>query len=362
MTQTPPTERPLVTFALFAYNQEDYIREAIEGAFAQTYEPLEIILSDDCSSDRTFEIMQEMAAAYEGPHEVLLNRNESNLGTASHVQTVFELSSGILFVVAAGDDISIQERTEVLVDTWISAGKPEGALHSGSKIFRGNQILRSQDAKATRFPHDPLDGMTHGWWLPAAAPTCAYTRSIFDRFRPLIGGSIIEDLPLFFRVALTGKFTHTNRPLVHCRRHDKNAGTGYTIDSPERWNRFMHSKIIAFLTIRRDLTEWSGEIDSRVSKRIERRILNTLISAPPLFLPETQSINRLERALLAFRMIKAEAVSRTLRERIIFSLDFFGYRAHRKIGGVLRSSIECIRHRIRRQSLTRSSTPERPER
>ena len=37
------TDRPLVTFALFAYNQEDYIREAVEGAFAQTYEPLEII-------------------------------------------------------------------------------------------------------------------------------------------------------------------------------------------------------------------------------------------------------------------------------------------------------------------------------
>ena len=33
------TERPLMTFALFAYNQEKYIREAVVGAFAQTYEP-----------------------------------------------------------------------------------------------------------------------------------------------------------------------------------------------------------------------------------------------------------------------------------------------------------------------------------
>ena len=48
----PTPDRPLVTFALFAYNQEQYIREAVEGAFSQTYEPLEIILSDDCSSDR----------------------------------------------------------------------------------------------------------------------------------------------------------------------------------------------------------------------------------------------------------------------------------------------------------------------
>ena len=52
---------PLVTFALFAYNQEAFIREAVASALSQTYEPLEIILSDDCSTDRTFAIMQELA-------------------------------------------------------------------------------------------------------------------------------------------------------------------------------------------------------------------------------------------------------------------------------------------------------------
>ncbi len=37
------TDRPLVTFAISAYNQEKFIHEAVEVAFAQTYEPLEII-------------------------------------------------------------------------------------------------------------------------------------------------------------------------------------------------------------------------------------------------------------------------------------------------------------------------------
>ena len=77
------TERPLVTFALFAYNQERFIREAVEGALSQDYSPLQIILSDDCSIDRTYEIMREMAAAYEGSHEIVLNRNEENLGLAA---------------------------------------------------------------------------------------------------------------------------------------------------------------------------------------------------------------------------------------------------------------------------------------
>ena len=75
------TDQPMVTFALFAYNQEKYIREAVKGAFSQTYEPLEIILSDDCSGDRTYEIMKEMAKEYDGPHRVILNRLDKNIGT-----------------------------------------------------------------------------------------------------------------------------------------------------------------------------------------------------------------------------------------------------------------------------------------
>jgi glycosyltransferase involved in cell wall biosynthesis len=36
-------ERPLITFALLAYNQERLIREAVEHAFSQTYSPIEKI-------------------------------------------------------------------------------------------------------------------------------------------------------------------------------------------------------------------------------------------------------------------------------------------------------------------------------
>ena len=115
-------EKPLVTFALFAYNQEQFVREAVEGAFAQTYEPLEIILSDDCSTDRTFEIMQAMAAGYEGPHRVLARKTEANRGPLLHVAEVAELAHGALLVLAAGDDVSKEKRTSVLVSAWLATG------------------------------------------------------------------------------------------------------------------------------------------------------------------------------------------------------------------------------------------------
>lgn len=105
--------RPLITFVLLAYNQERFIREAIEGAFSQTYTPLEIILSDDCSTDQTFEIMKRMASEYEGSHTIIINHNEVNNGLSNHFNRIIEQSHGEIIICAAGDDISLPDRTKL---------------------------------------------------------------------------------------------------------------------------------------------------------------------------------------------------------------------------------------------------------
>ena len=69
-----------VTFALLCYNQEKFIREALRGAFRQDYQPLEILISDDHSTDASFDILREEVANYSGPRTVRLVRNGENLG------------------------------------------------------------------------------------------------------------------------------------------------------------------------------------------------------------------------------------------------------------------------------------------
>ena len=103
-------DSPLITFVLVAYDQEQFIAEAVQGAFSQTYSPLEIILSDDCSPDRSFKIMQAQAKAYQGPHEVHVRRNQQNLGLIQHINSLMQLVNGELVVIAAGDDVSLPSR------------------------------------------------------------------------------------------------------------------------------------------------------------------------------------------------------------------------------------------------------------
>lgn len=181
MTETPqpPQDRPLVTFALFAYNQERYIREAVEGAFAQTYEPLEIILSDDCSSDRTFEIMQEMAAEYEGPHDVRARRNPKNMNVAPHVLKVLREAKGDFFVLAAGDDVSDPLRTKKIIEFFQETGAT--GVHSGCRLIDdvGNVIaekyIATGDLHVRYWFHVDQSSFVHG-------ATSAYSRKVMNYF------------------------------------------------------------------------------------------------------------------------------------------------------------------------------------
>ena len=109
---------PKVSFALTCYEHEDFVRDAVRGALAQDYEPLEILFSDDCSPDATFDILEEEVSRYDGPHTLSMNRNTTNLGI-EHFDKVMTLARGDFVVFAHGDDISMPHRTRRLVDAWI---------------------------------------------------------------------------------------------------------------------------------------------------------------------------------------------------------------------------------------------------
>lgn len=170
---------PLVTFALFAYNQENFIREAIESAFAQRYSPLEIILSDDCSSDKTFEIMQEMADAYVGQHVVTVRQSSTNKGLLQHVLDVVALSKGLYFVLAAGDDISKPNRCEVIVESFKMSGA--WAIYSWfDKIDEASRILFKDEIKLLTWERMRCY-WSDGKFMPLIlGSTSAYNRRAFD--------------------------------------------------------------------------------------------------------------------------------------------------------------------------------------
>ena len=94
----------LISFYILAYNHENMIADAINAALAQTYSPLQIIISDDCSTDSTWEIIQKTVSSYNGPHKVEIRRNAVNLGISVHINALWKECSGEWIIASAGDD------------------------------------------------------------------------------------------------------------------------------------------------------------------------------------------------------------------------------------------------------------------
>ncbi len=225
MNQSITRDRPLATFALFAYNQEKYIQEAIKGAFSQTYGPLEIILSDDCSTDQTFEIMREMAAAYKGPHRVRVEQTSSNLGRdrfGLRVSSLLQKSQGAFIILAAGDDISEAHRVETLFQKWDDNGRKAVCIHSRAQPIDESGRPSGEEIGDNKIAALSLPGFISQDGRGLLGATNAISRSLLDLFGPLPDVIMMEDGALGFRAHLADGIIFVDQPLVKYRRHDNN--------------------------------------------------------------------------------------------------------------------------------------------
>jgi O-antigen/teichoic acid export membrane protein/glycosyltransferase involved in cell wall biosynthesis len=92
-------ERPLVSILIPAYNAEEWVAETLCSALAQTWEPKEIILVDDGSSDRTLEV----ARRFESP--IVRIVAQPNRGASAARNTALPLSQGEYIQWLDADDL-----------------------------------------------------------------------------------------------------------------------------------------------------------------------------------------------------------------------------------------------------------------
>ena len=212
----------LVSYCLFTYNQENFIESAIRGALNQTYSPLEIIISDDCSSDSTFKIVREIVKNYSGPHHVILNRNNENLGLGKHFSNVvYDIASGDYLIIIAGDDISKQNHVDIAVDQLEKYPDVQMIDFSGEIIDENGKIIRKilldYEIKVNTL-RDYLSLRNVDFFAPGRI----ITRQLLDYFEPLSSKCPTEDSVLVLRSLMMGGFMRINKDVIYYRRHTNN--------------------------------------------------------------------------------------------------------------------------------------------
>jgi hypothetical protein len=208
---------PAISLLVLTYNQRNVLDSAVASALAQDCPPIEIILSDDGSSDGSLERLQKLALDYAGPHRVLVRSTGCNVGIAEHYNQLVRFASGELLITAAGDDICTPDRVRQLAQAWDATGcradliasylidlDQQGEQHGTLRVDDLSQ-WHSIDQWFAQRPH--IIGAGH-----------AFTKRMMQRFGPLQSGLAYEDQIMVFRAVCMGGAVTVNTPLVHYRR------------------------------------------------------------------------------------------------------------------------------------------------
>lgn len=146
---------PAVSILMTAYNREQYIAEAIESVLVSSFKDFELIIVDDCSTDRTVEI----ARGYEQKDSrVRVYVNEKNLGQFPNRNKASEYASGKYIYYSDSDDTILPDGLEKLVN--LMEQYPECSFGMYNSEIKTPIILQPETAIRDHFFKKPF--LNHG--------------------------------------------------------------------------------------------------------------------------------------------------------------------------------------------------------
>lgn len=219
-----------------AYNHEQYIVQALDSIFAQTYQTIELIVIDDQSTDATFALVSQWTSQPTVKNrfaEITCLCNPVNLGAHDTINRGLAMASGELLTVLNSDDIYAAARIETLVNVMVQSGSE----FSFSKVFcmdeEGGLIAEVQ------LPADLVESLSAADQVALTYPSLSFgflennlaistgnmliSQRLFQKvgsFRPL---KYVHDWDFALRAILETEPVYVPAPLYGYRLHANNS-------------------------------------------------------------------------------------------------------------------------------------------
>lgn len=199
-------EAPLVSVNMLTYNHEPYIAQAIEGVLAQQTDfGVELVIGEDCSTDRTAEICQDYAERY--PGRIRLLTQAHNLGMRANNRRTLEACRGRYIAICDGDDYwSDPRKLQMQVDA-MEADPACGLCHTCAEVLDQQTGSRKPYLKYDPHPSE-FDRMM--FYTPVCAPTALVRRELIERYYAEVAPErfpqwLADDAPMWLFVASQSK-------------------------------------------------------------------------------------------------------------------------------------------------------------
>lgn len=220
--------KELVSVILGVYNQEQYVREAIESVLCQTHKVFEVIIINNGSTDRSGEVINE----YSQYENIKIVEYECNTNLGKIANDAVHLSTGDYVCFIAGDDYYAEQYIEKNLAVLRALPDEYGVVYSGSYIYNeltGRKFIARDLFSKSGDVFDDLIEFQGVSFIHAFTPFMR--RRVFDvvRYDERI---FCEGEMIFIRIAEHFKFQYIDMdPLYVSRDHVSNQGKNYKENS-----------------------------------------------------------------------------------------------------------------------------------
>lgn len=183
---------PLVTIGIMTYNSGKTVLDTLESAFEQSYDNLELIISDDCSKDNTVALCEEWLSTHSDRFvRTRLLMVQKNTGTSGNCNRIVREAKGDYIKILAGDDIFFRDCIKVNLE---NIGSSDMMISQYLK-FDGDTVYEYVDnVDYKQFCSLAPEKRVHYYARTAFfcnVPTLFYKKTLFDNV-----GMFEEKLPL----------------------------------------------------------------------------------------------------------------------------------------------------------------------
>lgn len=226
---------PLVSVCVITYNSQDYILETLDSVANQTYRNIELIISDDCSHDKTVEICHQwLSSNYNRFVDSVIITKENNTGVSANCNRAVKRSKGQWIKYFAGDDKLLPNCITDNIE-YVNEHPSIDVLFSDMVVI-GNHI----SGKMIDSRHVYFERLTKGEFkrrllyqnfLPA--PSAFFSKELFDK----VGGfdeniPFMEDKPFFLRAVFdNSNLSYMKKATICYRKHSNSLSNIKNVNS-----------------------------------------------------------------------------------------------------------------------------------
>lgn len=166
--------KPLVSILIPVYNRENLVAETIESALSQTYKNIEIIIVDNCSTDDTWQVLENYANS---DKRIKIFKNSTNIGPVRNWIRCLEECSGEYSNFLYSDDIIHEKFIEITLGILYKSnriGFVRAKVTDRDKNLKADKIISNKEDKKMSSSHYIFKKITGHGSLPNSPVCCLF--------------------------------------------------------------------------------------------------------------------------------------------------------------------------------------------